>query len=148
MLADEQHTTGTLVFSHTGYESGQLIVKTITITISTRGWVLTTIKPAVYMAVQNQPIFSDTAHNNIVGNLSFNIPCAYDSDIDSIVMGIGNTAYLNCSGYIEVEGTTYPVLYADQFDPETGTIYLYTTHNTSGEAYYINTISPDYILLS
>lgn len=100
------------------------------------------------MAVQNQTIFSDTAHNNIVGNLSFNIPCAYGSDIDTIVVAISNIAYLNCSGYIEVEGTTYPVLYADQFDPETGTIYLYTTHNTNGEAYYINTISPDYILLS
>ena len=44
-LSDNQHTTGTLVFSHVGYENGQLIVKTITITISTRGWVLTTIKP-------------------------------------------------------------------------------------------------------
>lgn len=45
-LADNQHTTGTLVFSHVGYESGQLIIKTITITIDTRGWVLTTVKPA------------------------------------------------------------------------------------------------------
>ena len=45
-FADNQHTAGKLVFSHVGYESGQLIVKTITITISTRGWVLTTIKPA------------------------------------------------------------------------------------------------------
>lgn len=45
-LADKEHTTGTLVYSHTGYESGQLIVKTITITLRTRGWVLTTINPA------------------------------------------------------------------------------------------------------
>lgn len=45
-LADNQHTTGTLVFSHVGHEGGQLIIKTITITIDTRGWVLTTIKPA------------------------------------------------------------------------------------------------------
>ena len=44
-LADNQHTTGTLVFSHVGYEASQLIVKTITITISTRAWVLTTIYP-------------------------------------------------------------------------------------------------------
>lgn len=44
-LADNKHTVGTLVFSHVGYESGQLIVKTITITLATRGWVLTTIKP-------------------------------------------------------------------------------------------------------
>lgn len=45
-LADNQHTDGKLVFSHVGYENGQLIVKTITITIATRGWVLTTVKPA------------------------------------------------------------------------------------------------------
>lgn len=45
-LADIAHTVGTLVFSHVGYESGQLIIKTITITLSTRGWVLTTVKPA------------------------------------------------------------------------------------------------------
>lgn len=45
-LADDEHTTGTLVFSHTSYEGSQLIVKTITITIATRGWVLTTINPA------------------------------------------------------------------------------------------------------
>lgn len=49
-LSDNQHTTGTLVFSHVGYESGQLIVKTITITISTRAWVLTVIKPATHIA--------------------------------------------------------------------------------------------------
>lgn len=45
-LADNQHTDGTLVFSHTGYENNHLIVKTITITIATRGWVLKTVKPA------------------------------------------------------------------------------------------------------
>ena len=44
-LSDNEHTTGTLVFSHVGYESDQLIIKTITITIATRSWVLTTIKP-------------------------------------------------------------------------------------------------------
>ena len=45
-LADNQHTNGKLVYSHVTYESGQLIIKTITITIATRGWVLTTVKPS------------------------------------------------------------------------------------------------------
>ena len=45
-LADNQHTPGTLVFSHVGYEGSELIIKTITITIATRGWVLKTVKPA------------------------------------------------------------------------------------------------------
>lgn len=44
-LADNQHTDGKLVFSHVGYEASQLIIKTITITIATRGWVLETVKP-------------------------------------------------------------------------------------------------------
>lgn len=39
---DNQHTAETLVFSHTGYESGLIRVKTITITIRSRGWVLST----------------------------------------------------------------------------------------------------------
>lgn len=44
-LADNQHKEGTLVFSHASYENNQLIIKTITITIATRGWVLNTINP-------------------------------------------------------------------------------------------------------
>lgn len=147
-LADDQHTTGTLVFSHVGYEGSQLIVKTITITISTRGWVLTTIKPVTDMAVQGQVVYSDTTKNTEVGYICFNIPCVYGADIDTIVLAISNTAYINCSGYVTVNGTTYPIIYADQYDPETGTIYLYTPHNTNGTAYYINSISPDYIQLN
>lgn len=147
-LSDDQHTTGTLVFSHVGYEGSQLIIKTITITISTRSWVLTTIKPVTDMAVQGQTVYSDTTKNTEVGYISFNIPCVYGADIDTIVVGISNSAFLNCSGYVTVNGTTYPIIYADQFDPETGTIYLYTPHNTNGTAYYINGISPDYIQLS
>lgn len=41
---DNEHTTGTLVYTHVGYESGQAFIKTITVTISTLGWVLTTLK--------------------------------------------------------------------------------------------------------
>lgn len=40
-LSDNQHTTGTLVFSHVGYENSSFILKTITITLATRSWVLT-----------------------------------------------------------------------------------------------------------
>lgn len=147
-LADEQHTTGTLVFSHTGYESGQLIIKTITITLSTRGWVLSVIKPATHIAISNVTVYSDTDKTDVIGNLVLNIPCAYSGDIDTIIVGISSIAYLNCSGYVTVNGTTYPIIYANQFDPETGTIYLYTPHNTNGTAYYIDSISPDFIELN
>ena len=43
-LADNQHTPGTLVFSHVGYENNSFILKAITINLSTRGWVLTSGK--------------------------------------------------------------------------------------------------------
>lgn len=71
-LADNQHTTGTLVFSHVGYENGQLIIKTITITIATRSWKLITFKPATRIA---QPLI------NILGNVYFGpvISCNSDS---------------------------------------------------------------------
>lgn len=45
-FADNQHTTGTLVFSHVGYENNSFILKAITINISTRGWALTSGKVA------------------------------------------------------------------------------------------------------
>lgn len=41
-LNDNQHVTGTLGYTHIGYESGTWYTKNITITISTRGWVRTT----------------------------------------------------------------------------------------------------------
>lgn len=147
-LSDNQHTTGTLVFSHVGYENGQLIIKTITITISTRSWVLTTIKPATSMAINNTGIYSDSAKTNVVGQLVYNIPCAYSTDIDAYMASVGNVSYIQCTGYITVEGTDYPILYADQYDPETGTIYLYTPNNTNGAAYYISNTTPDYVSLS
>lgn len=53
-LADDQHTTGTLVFSHVGYEASQLIIKTITITIATRAWKLTVMRP--YMSTKQAAI--------------------------------------------------------------------------------------------
>lgn len=39
--ADREHRNGYLVYSHLGYESNKFYTKCITITISTRGWVLT-----------------------------------------------------------------------------------------------------------
>lgn len=41
---DNEHTVGTLVYGHIGYEGGIAFMKTITITISTLAWVLTTLK--------------------------------------------------------------------------------------------------------
>lgn len=43
-IMDNQHTAGTLVYGHIGYEGGNAFMKTITITISALAWVLTTLK--------------------------------------------------------------------------------------------------------
>jgi hypothetical protein len=146
-LADDEHTTGTLVFSHVGYESGQLIVKTITIILATRGWVLSVIKPATHMAVANVSVYSDTDKTDIIGNLVINIPCAYSGDIDAYITEVGNISYVMCAGYVTVGGTNQAILYAEQFDPATGSIYLYTTQNENGAAYYIDSITPDFVNL-
>ncbi len=146
-LADDEHTTGTLVFSHTGYEGGQLIIKTITITIATRGWVLTTIKPATHMAVAKVSIFSDAEKTDTVGTLVLNIPCAYSGDIDTYIIDASNMNYIMCAGYVTVSGVKYPVLYAGQYDSSTGAIDLYTAQNLDGVVYYIEYIVPDFINL-
>ena len=44
-LADNQHTSDKLVFSHTVYDCSSIVIKNITITISTRAWKLTTLNP-------------------------------------------------------------------------------------------------------
>ena len=147
-FADNQHTPGKLVYSHVSDEDGQLIVKTITITISTRAWLLSVIKPVTHMALQGLDVYSNIEKTNLVGLLVINIPCAYNSDIDEIVNLLGNMSYISCTGYVKVNNVNYPILYADQFDPGTGTIYLYTAQNTSGTAYYINNFSPDFVQLS
>ena len=41
MLNDNGHETGTLGYSHSGVENGVFMLKNITVTVNTRGWVLT-----------------------------------------------------------------------------------------------------------
>ena len=95
-LADNQHTTGTLVFSHVGYENDQLIVKTITITIATRGWVLTTVKPPMKTAL----------YQVYDGTTSINFIAPYYPDINTYLKTL---AYIPVSGYVqENDGKYYP----------------------------------------
>lgn len=144
-LADDEHTTGTLVFSRTSYEGSQLIIKTITITLATRGWVLTTIKPATHIAIANLTVYSDADKTDVIGNLVINIPCAYSGVIDTYMETIGNISYIMCSGYITLNSTIYAVIYADAYNSQTGAINLYTTQDTNGKTYYIDSPAPDYI---
>lgn len=45
-LMDEGHTEGFLTYSHVGVDSDVIHIKTITITINTRGWVMTDVTVA------------------------------------------------------------------------------------------------------
>lgn len=145
---DNQHTTGKLVFSHVGYEASKLIIKTITITIATKDWVLTELTPPMTYAVGTCDISTDNAHQNIIGILIYNAPMYNNQNADEFMNLICNMAYLQCSGYITYNGVTEPLIGADSYDVASGAINIYTpTHNTNsgGIACFITQFSPDFI---
>lgn len=146
--ADNQHTTGKLVFSYVGYEESKLIIKTITITIATKGWVLIQLTPPMTYAVGTCDISTDDAKQNIIGLLIYNTPMHNNQNADEFMNLICNMAYLQCSGYITYNGVTEPVIGADSYDVASGAINIYTpTHNTNsgGIACFITQFAPDYI---
>lgn len=49
-LADNEHMSGYRVYSHVGYESSTYFTKCITITLSTKAWVLTQISPQNFVS--------------------------------------------------------------------------------------------------
>lgn len=111
-LSDNQHTDGTLVFSHVGYEGGQLIVKTITITIATRGWTLSTMAPLTKNALYS--VYDGTA------SVHFTAP--YYPDINEYV---NTLAYIPVSGYVkESDGKYYPAYEYVQVGPTKRVDYI------------------------
>ena len=113
-IADNQHTTGTLVYSHVGYEASQMIVKTITITISARSWVLTTIKPASYSLYQ----VKDTTRE-----ISFIAPTVDD------INTIGNAFHdIPATGWYTTGGSYYYIV----------TKLYFRTSTQKWEFYYLN----------
>ena len=107
-FADNQHTTGTLVFSHVGYEGSELIIKTITITIATRGWVLKTVKPAeaAYHVELDNP--SGTLTKDQVDKLV--------ADTDSYVLytDANSNTYKLCRNIMTPNALTYSVVVNEQ----------------------------------
>lgn len=103
-LADNQHTTGTLVFSHVGYENGQLIVKTITITLATRGWVLTEIIPPKYIATYY--------YTSSISNITFNVVTSNPNPGSlSSVLDVNKGGRYAVSGYVIQNSKYYPISY-------------------------------------
>ena len=147
-FADNQHTDGTLVFSHVGYENDQLIVKTITITIATRGWRLTTLKPATNVAAGYNYLTSDSGGSNHIGAIFYSLPATYIMNVDTTISAICDLSYFNVTGYITNNGITEPVVAVDTYNPTEHTINVYTpTHtvDSGGIRCYTAHFSPDFI---
>lgn len=102
-LNDNQHTKGTLVFSHVGYENQQLIVKTITITLATKAWKLTTIKvPTVAYQALIELLGNDYTTKPIIGingmssqEILNNYNYSSNNIIDGIFVYEGQTYYID-----------------------------------------------------
>lgn len=63
-LNDKTHTADTLTYSHVGFENGKHLLKTISITVSTRAWVLNT-------TIVNQGGTTPTPSDELIGTWVF-----------------------------------------------------------------------------
>lgn len=148
-LSDNQHTTGTLVFSHVGYEASKLVIKTITITTATRGWVLTEIIPPIRLGIGTVDISTDSAQQNLIGFLIYNVPMYNQQNATELMNAIANVGYIQCSGSITYNGVTEPIIGADSYSTDDNSIMIYTpTHtpnNAGGISCFVSEFSPDYI---
>lgn len=147
-FADNQHKEGKLVFSHVGYENDKTLIKTITITIATRGWVLTEKSIPTNLAIGTCDITDDSARQNVIGKLIYNIPAYTNQNVDTFMETISNVGYIMCTGYITYNNVTELVIGADSYTSSNGSILIYTpTHNldAGGIQAFITSFSPDYI---
>lgn len=123
-LADNQHTSDKLVFSHTSYDGLGIVIKNITITISTRAWQLTKLQP-----------YSGTA---VIRANSENLYDCYSTIptplyLNSVSGTISKLKYLPISGWFKHGDNTYcPVIY---YKP-TGNGQIVYTHPTLGPQTY------------
>lgn len=58
-LADNEHMSGYRVYSHVGYESSTYFTKCITITLSTKAWVLTQTSPQNFVSSEEIVVSGD-----------------------------------------------------------------------------------------
>lgn len=136
-LADNQHTTGTLVYSHVTYEGAQLIVKTITITISTRAWLLAVVKPKFYSTAYVINI-GDTLQETGEQPRGILYLVLATGASNAELQTITDNLYLPVTGYYRV-GTATPAVYktACAIDAMVeNTVNVYFTDGTNKTLYY------------
>lgn len=147
---DNQHTTGKVVFSHVGYENDQLIIKTITITIATRGWVLKAIKPNTGTYFYSETLFptENDAKNykNAIGQIYLQLAgSSVASTWKSLADMLFNT-YVTCTGWATINGTTYNVIaigsnnYIDDYTKPME-LSVRCGHNIEG-SFWVNSMQP------
>ena len=74
-LADNEHMSGYRVYSHVGYESSTYFTKCITITLSTKAWVLTQTSPQNFVSSEeivvsgNKLILANAVSNKVNNSL-------------------------------------------------------------------------------
>ena len=110
-LNDKTHTADTLTYSHVGFENGKHLLKTISITVSTRAWVLNTTSvvdsyeyrmfkinnPSGNISTSIKEIyiytnkfdtdsrFQDFLQNAYDGDMNFSFPCIAITPTDTII---------------------------------------------------------------
>ena len=123
-FADNQHTSDKLVFSHTGYENSSIVIKNITITISTRAWKLTTLHP--YFGTS---VIKTTSEN--LYDCYFTLPSPLYRN--SVSATLSQLKYVPMSGWFKHSDNTYcPVNY---YKPTENGQIVYT-HPTLGQQTY------------
>ena len=115
-FADNQHTSDKLVFSHVGYENDKLIVKTITITISTRGWVLNTLNVAKY----------NTMFACESSDYYFILTVPTTKNVTSLADVFQSVGRYPISGWVKIDNNYYP------------TTYMTTSNISANEIHYIH----------
>ena len=102
-LADNQHTDGTLVFSHMVYENGRIVIKNITIVISTRVWEFTTLYPYFGLAA---------VRTTLAGLYDCYYVLPTPSYSKSVNLTIDKLKYIPITGWFKHSDNTYcPVIY-------------------------------------
>ena len=123
-LTENQRTEGTLVFSYTGYDGSLIVVKRLTIVISTRVWELTTLHPYFGMAA-----IRATSANLYECYATVPTPL----HLNSVSATLNKLKYVPINGWFKHSDNTYcPVIY---YRP-TGYGQIVYTHPTLGQQTY------------
>ena len=123
-LTENQRTDGTLVFSYAGYDGSYIVIKRLTIVISTRVWELTTL----------HPYFGTAAIRATSANLYecyATIPTPLY--LNSVSATLNKLKYVPISGWFKHSDNTYcPVIYYRPI----GNGQIVYTHPTLGQQTY------------